>query len=177
MNYIDWLQTIDLGALLLDDPKFYIPAAREFTGFFSYDGINIANSFLTFPNIIYTPEMWFGPDFRSLGCLVGIFDNQLLSIVTIPVDCLEEHSIICQKVIVPRLDCDSTSYAETFSYFDWMSNPDLKYKKNLAIEQKKAQIRDMSSRLNQTLAFEAVFSTLWYAPTSCYEVPGITGVL
>jgi hypothetical protein len=165
------------GALLLEEPTFYIAAAREFTGYFTYDGVNLENSFLTFPNVIYTPEMWFGQNFRPLECLIGRYNNKLQNIEAIAVDCAEEHFIICQKVVVPVLDCESTSYEETFKYFEWMLNPELKYKKNLAVEQKKAQIRDMSNRLNQTTAFEAIFSTLWYAPTSCFEVPGITGVL
>ena len=167
---------IYLGFILLDEPTFHISASREFSGAFSYDGLNIENSFMTFPNIVYTPEMWFGPNFRSFDCLIGRVDNAIENIEAIPEDCNEKHLIICQKVVVSGLDCFSKSYVETHTYFDWMSNPELKYKKRLAIEQKKAQIRDMSQRLNQTLAFKAVFSTLWYAPTSCFEVPGITGV-
>ena len=57
-----------------------------------------------------------------------------------------------------------------------MLNPDLQEEKTKVISEKKKNLHDIMKRLDQTKAFDAIFSTLWYASFPCSDVRNVTGM-
>ncbi len=45
---------------------------------------------------------------------------------------------------------------------------------NTGVAQLKVQYKDIFQRLDQTKAFQGLFSTLWYAPLPCFDSKGMT---
>ena len=150
--------------------KFLLMASREKSGSFSFDGVSLLSAVTRFKNLMYEAQK----EEKEHDCLVAEFTSGRIYLSLQSEDCEAEHTVICQKVFVPRLNCDQKLYNESHTFFQWMLDPDLKHTRNVAIMQKKAYLKDMAYRLNQTLAFKAAFSTLWYAPNSCFDILGIT---
>ena len=56
--------------------------------------------------------------------------------------------------------------------FVFQTDPSLQLDKKKAMEQKTTYFKDMYERLNQTSAFEALFTNLWYSTMPCFDVRG-----
>ena len=57
-----------------------------------------------------------------------------------------------------------------------MLNPAFQLDRDRATDIKKADYKRMMTALNQTLAFESIFSTLWYSKLPCLDIKGLTAV-
>ncbi len=71
-------------------------------------------------------------------------------------------------------DCSRPSRFTSQSSFAVMLDPILKLQNKQAIAYKKAEMKEMMSRLNQKKAFTSIFATLWYASLPCFDVRNIT---
>ena len=145
-------------------------ASREKNGYFSFDGYSLLSAVTRFKNLMYEAEN----EKKEHDCLTAKFTTGRNYLSLQSENCEAVQTIICQKVFVPGLICSHQPYNESHTFFEWMLDPIIKYNRSLAIAQKKAHLKDMAKRLNQTLAFKAAFSTLWYAPNSCFDIPGIS---
>ena len=55
-----------------------------------------------------------------------------------------------------------------------LQNPDLKTTSQRSTNRKKKYFIDMFRRLNQSLAYNSLFSTLWHSSLPCYDVKKVT---
>jgi hypothetical protein len=107
-------------------------------------------------------------------CLSSFYDPASAVLETYPTDCWQKLGIICRKVLYIPPVCTPTTKFVKQNPFDLSLDPKKQDDRKKAIVQKKLDFRDMMFRLNQTNAFEALFSNLWYATLPCFDVKGIT---
>ena len=143
-------------------------ATRRPYGVFTFESAQISNK--TFKSLEYTPDK----DLSNYQCLTAMYnpDTQKLDLFT--TDCSEEYSIVCRKILVTKPDCTGVSKFQKKTTFEMMLSPSLKRDNKLAIAYKKAELKDMMKRLNQTAAFKSIFSSLWYAYLPCFDIRNMT---
>jgi len=121
-------------------------------------------------NIIVQPDS----NGTYFTCLSSIYDPAASFLDTYPTDCWQKVGLLCRKVLyIPPVCTAKTKFVKQ-NTFDLTLDPKKQDDRKKAILQKKLDFRDMMTRLNQTNAFEALFSTLWYATLPCFDVNGIT---
>ncbi len=93
-------------------------------------------------------------------------------------DCSEELTIVCRKILFVKPVCSDGSFAKpvTKPRLETLMSAALNRANKLAIAHKKAEMKDMMKRLNQSGSFESLFATLWYSSMPCYDVRGITSL-
>ena len=121
-----------------------------------------------FPSIVFN-------DINStdLGCLAAEYDPDSDKLVVVPVDCQEQRGIVCKTLNYKSVKtCDR----EIMNYYrlEALLNPLFQDFRNYESNKSKSVIQDMFKRLNQTEAFQALFSTLWYASLPCYDIKNVT---
>ena len=92
-----------------------------------------------------------------------------------PSKCHSDVAVVCRTIRNPDSGSDSSdSNPGTKSTLDFLLNPKYNDFKTQAIALKEKYIRKQYKKLNQTKAFEAIFSNLWYSTLPCFDVRGIT---
>jgi len=131
-------------------------ATRVSFGNFYFESSKIDN--ITFPNITFTPDSSDSTNVQCLTAVVNHVTNKLDLTIT---DCLENHTIICRKVLFTKPDCSRPTTFMGKSAFAVMLDPSLKLQTKLSIAYKKAEMKDMMQRLNQSEAFRCQFHQLF----------------
>ena len=93
-------------------------------------------------------------------------------------DCSEELTIVCRKILFVKPVCSAGSSVKpvTKPRLETLMSAALNRANKLAIAHKKAEMKDMMRRLNQSGSFESLFAALWYSSMPCYDVRGITSL-
>ncbi len=107
-------------------------------------------------------------------CLGASPYPDLNMIYTEPRPCDEQRTIVCRKPLNFNITCTKNYKFIKKDTMEWLLDPNLKVNKSRAIKYKKAALQDMMFRLNQTEAYNSIFSILWYSNFPCFEVKGIT---
>ena len=159
---------------LTQDPLFYLLATRVPFGYFTFETAKINASrrnVNVFRSLNFEPDTKEKTNFQCLTAIMNSISNKLDLMIK---DCSENHTIICRKVLFAKPDCSRPSRFTSQSSFAVMLDPSLKLQNRQAIAYKKAEMKEMMSRLNQTEAFRSIFATLWYASLPCFDVRNIT---
>jgi hypothetical protein len=107
-------------------------------------------------------------------CLFVIYNSTLEKLKISGNDCSEEKMVICRKASILTPNCSANSSFQKQSTFDFMLNPAFQLDRDRAIDIQKLDYKRMMSALNQTLAFESIFSTLWYSKLPCLDIKGLS---
>jgi hypothetical protein len=107
-------------------------------------------------------------------CLRVYFNDLTQQLAVVPSPCSFQSAIICRKISTLNPYCKGGVKFIKKSTIDWMVDPTIKANKTRAINHKRSIMKDMMFRLNQTQAYETLFSILWYANLPCFDVKGIT---
>jgi hypothetical protein len=91
-----------------------------------------------------------------------------------PSDCNEPRVIICHRVILQPSEC-FPSYGEP-SVYDIMLNPKIQKVRRKIVEENKHLYKYFMNKVDKTVSYKILFSSLWYAPLPCYDIEGITSV-
>ena len=150
--------------------EFLLMSYKEENGLFTFEGIPITA--MQLDNLVREATN----DKIENQCLIAKYDPSLNFLNTITEDCTVQHTIICRKVLQPTTYCADRAGkpVEDIATFQWLLDRNYKFQRKLVVAQKKAQIQDMTRRLDQTHAFKSIFSALWYASLPCFNVQGIT---
>ena len=106
-------------------------------------------------------------------CLAAEYDKYLGKLFVAPSDCSSLAETVCMTKNYQEVKtCDKDRIH--LSRLDILLNPEKNESKNAGVLEKKAEINNMTDRLNQTSAFDALFSTLWYASLPCYDIENVT---
>jgi hypothetical protein len=108
------------------------------------------------------------------NCLRSYYNDFNQKFAIVPSPCWFQSAVICRKLSSLNPYCKGGFKFVKKSTIDWMVDPDIKANKTRAIAYKKAVMQNMMLRLNQTLAYETLFSILWYANLPCFDIKGIT---
>ena len=151
---------------------FYVMARRGKAGTFFF-GTSIINL-----NIINYPSINFQQDINeesNFQCLTAKLDNKAMKIDLFTTDCLEKHTIICQKIQLIQPDCASTpSILENRNTFAVLLDPILNRLHKLSIAYKKAEMVYLLKWLDQSAAYQSIFKTVWYSSLPCFDIRNIT---
>ena len=110
----------------------------------------------------------------NLYCLSAEYDPTSDLLVVLPTDCNANKGVICRKVSVSQPACSSSSIYTKQNTFDLLLDPIKQADKKKAIALKKTNFQKMMMRLDQTNAFPALFSSLWYGSLPCYDTKNVT---
>ena len=126
---------------------------------------------INFPSIeLYESN---GTDYDCL--LAKLFPNsEFLTVFPVRCDMTQHEAVVCRKVVNYQRCSYGWSRLYKINTFDLLMNPSCQGKKKNAIANKKAYFHNMMNRLNQTKAFEFLFSSLWYASFPCYDIKDVT---
>jgi amiloride-sensitive sodium channel len=102
-----------------------------------------------------------------------VFNSTKLLLV--PSKCQLDVAIVCRSVQNPDYYSNSSdSNPDTKSTLDFLLDPKYNAFKKQAVALKEKNIKKQYKKLNQTMAFEAIFSNMWYSSLPCFDVKGIT---
>jgi len=136
------------------------------------NGVQLINSFPI--SSFHTFDIMPTNNDTTLQCFVGQFNKTATRIILWPSNCYEKQTIICRKILVPQIDCSDPSKYVMKDPFNLLLDPNLRSNKTWAVGLKTAELKNMTSRLNKTGAFKALFSSLWYATLPCFDINGTT---
>ncbi len=149
--------------------SFYVMASRISFGQFKFNDQIIDNK--TFPSIRFTSDLW---NLNNHGCLTATTNETLNKLDLRMTNCFEKHLTFCRKILLAKPNCSKISSFTNMSAFSLLLNPDLRMKYQLSVAYKKAEIMDMIKRLDLDKAYQAIFKSLWYSFTPCFDVNNIT---
>ena len=142
-------------------------ASKESDGNFTFESEVILPAF--FSKLSFTPQM------SSNQCLTASFNSETGNLDLQQTDCEEEHTVICRKVLFAKPNCSNTSVAFVErQIIEIMLAPEFKLANKQAVAHKKAEVKEMISRLDLKAAFPYLFSTLWYSSLPCFDIRNIT---
>ena len=143
-------------------------ASRLKSSYFSFESVIVVDYFLN--GINFSPD----GDSSNFDCISSVFNQDTNKLDIYPIDCQEKHTIICRKVLFSKPQCNGTSNFTMYHTFRLMLDPDLRLPNKLEVVRKKVSLKTMFQRLDKPAAFEAIYSSLWYASLPCFDVQTIT---
>ena len=150
----------------ISDTNFFIDSQRIDGTYYIY-GLSLDH----FPTLLFSPLNDGTED--NYQCLSGSLNSDSTKIIVVPADCWSNRPIICQAYA--KTDCSSNPTYVKKNTFDYLLDPKLQADKKKAVSANKAALKDMLKRLDQTAAYNSIFSILWYASLPCYDVKSTTG--
>ena len=126
----------------------------------------------SFSNVLDTSDI---PE-DNANCLFVIYNSTLKKLKMSGNDCSDEKMVVCRKTSSFTPNCSANSTFQKQKTFDFMLNPAFQLDRDRATDMKKADYKRMMTALNQTLAFESIFSTLWYSKLPCLDIKDLSAV-
>ena len=145
----------------------YLSATRDTNGNFTFGNRETIDSFnslkLVFSN-------------HTLFSLIARFVPKATYLELYSADSRQNMSgVICRKVQkTTTTQCSTTSTFQKRDTLNFLLDPSLQAEKNRAVSLKRDYFKELFKSLNQTAAFKALFSNLWYSTLPCFDVRGIT---
>jgi len=111
----------------------------------------------------------------SGDCLMAVYNQNLEQLAVVNAECDSPLDNVC---MTQNYNDVRTCEKEIIHWkrLDILLNPSLKKSKIAGVSPRRAEIKDMIARLNQTSAFHALFSTLWFASLPCYDTENVTAL-
>lgn len=131
---------------------------------------------MTFPSIELTSDSSFGQ------CIQGTIVSSKKSTTTLKMaSCGSTYqTVVCRaaELVNIDIDCNGTTYLkhneQTNNSLEYTFDQQLKDENVKAISQQKVFYQNVFSRLDPRLAYESIFSMLWYSTIPCFDVREIT---
>ena len=99
-------------------------------------------------------------------CLSAKHDFEFNSLELTPSDCQNKFAVVCSMLKNPeKINITTLSFLLDPKYKDF---------KKQSVALKKRQIKSIFKFMDQTKAYEAMFSNLWYSTLPCFDIEGIT---
>jgi hypothetical protein len=149
--------------------RFFIMASRVSFGEFKFGSIIIDET--NFPSIYYKPDI---RDLSNHNCLTAMKNETSMKLNVFITDCMEQHLIICRKVLLMKPNCSAMSTFTKKAPFSILLNQDLKSDFQKSVAYKKAKTMDMINRVNISEAYRSIFQSLWYSFIPCFDVRNIS---
>ncbi len=155
------------------ESSFYLLANRDEAGYFVFENtfkaINV-EGMINYPLINYSQ----GSIKSNFQCLSARINYITMKIDLLETDCLEKHTIVCQKIFFSQPDCKNATTFKNRNPFAIMLDQTLQKQKKLAIAYKIAEMTHVVQKLNQAAAYQSIFQTLWYSSLPCFDIRNIT---
>ncbi len=140
----------------------YVMARRGKAGTFFFGTSSINLNIINYPNINFQQDINEESNFQ---CLTAELNNSTMKIDVTITDCLEKHTIICQKIRFVKPNCvDSNSVRiENRNPFSILLDPAKNRLYKLSIAYKRAEMAYVLKWLDQSAAYQSIFKTVWYS--------------
>jgi len=148
-------------------------STRQAFGTFDFETTDINKVIINYPSINFKQDRNEVSNFQCLTAKLNSTDEKV-KLDLIITDCLEQHTVICRKVLFVKPDCKNISSFKNKNAFEIMLNPNLRMQSKLAKAYMIAEMTDIVERLNQRAAYQSIFKTLWFSSLPCFDIRNIT---
>jgi hypothetical protein len=107
-------------------------------------------------------------------CLIAKYNSAGNFMDLTAINCSEKHVAICRKVLFVKPKCDGKKSFFGANMIEMMLDSRNNVYNRQVIAYKKAEMKDMLERLNQTAAFDSLLAAFFYAPSPCFDIKNIT---
>jgi hypothetical protein len=152
---------------------FYVLARRGQVGTFSFGTRSINLIIDNYPSINFQQDFNEESNFQ---CLTAKLNNRTKKFDLKITDCLERHTIICQKInfVKPKCAVSNSFRFGNKNPFSLLLDPATNKLNKLATAYKRAEITYILKWLDQSAAYQSIFKTVWYSALPCFDIRNIT---